>query len=234
MDRDLECELQSLAATAGLAPRIVATDAAHRFLVSELAPGRRWSAAQMRDPAALRRLGAVLARLHGIAVPVPLVAAARAAPTLLERVQAQARALGGAAADAARIDGRTLPAVLEHAEADFARAGLAPRPAVVHSDAHHANLVEGEHLLLIDWEYAHVGDPLEDLASLLAAEPAILEQRRAEELLVDFGLEQRADAAMLAALVRVFRSLNALWQCRAQRIDPPCAGAPSTAAPAPS
>jgi len=34
-----------------------------------------------------------------------------------------------------------------------------------HNDVHHLNVVGGENLRLIDWEYAGVGEPLFDLAS---------------------------------------------------------------------
>ena len=55
-----------------------------------------------------------------------------------------------------------------------------------HSDLHALNVIEqGEVLILLDWEYAHVGDPLWDLAGWsanndLAAEPQWL-------LLTEYG-----------------------------------------------
>jgi thiamine kinase-like enzyme len=37
--------------------------------------------------------------------------------------------------------------------------------SLCHSDAHHLNVIDDGALALIDWEYAHVGDPFWDLAA---------------------------------------------------------------------
>ncbi len=69
-----EFAMQALAAAAGLAPPIVLADAAHGFIVSRFAPGRVPTAAAMRSPRLLRRVGAWFARLHGLEVPPGLAA----------------------------------------------------------------------------------------------------------------------------------------------------------------
>jgi aminoglycoside phosphotransferase (APT) family kinase protein len=201
VDRARELLLHDAAAGAGLAPRIVARDARHRFLVTEFAAGGAWPAARMRDAVQLQRLGRTLAALHSLPLPGLL------AVSLLDSLRAQARAM--------RRD-PALDALLEGAEHDFAQATASPRAAcIVHSDAHHGNIVEGSALLLVDWEYAHVGDPLEDLASIVASEPQVLQAATREQLLEWFALRDRADASMLDAMVRLFTALNELWQRRA-------------------
>ena len=39
-------------------------------------------------------------------------------------------------------------------------------PCLCHNDVHHLNVIDGDSLRLIDWEYAGVGEPLFDLASV--------------------------------------------------------------------
>ena len=52
------------------------------------------------------------------------------------------------------------------------RAGFAQRaPSIVHSDLHHGNVLTADRVYFIDWEYAQVGDPLLDLACIMAYYP---------------------------------------------------------------
>ncbi len=58
-------------------------------------------------------------------------------------------------------------AVLEpQADRRLAELALHPRERTLcHNDVHHRNIIDGRALMLIDWEYAAVGDPMFDLAS---------------------------------------------------------------------
>jgi thiamine kinase len=209
VDRERELLLQDLAAAAGLAPRIVGRDPGHRYMVSELAPGARWTAVQMGDADCVRQLGATLTRLH--ALPCPRLPT----QTVIDAVRTQARPLLEAPSPG-------LEARLQRAEHDFLVAGGVRRqPCIVHGDAHHANVVGGPEPWLVDWEYAHVGDPLEDLASIVASDPNVRLCVSGEQLLEAFGLRDTADVAMLDALTRVFECLNGLWQQRATGLADP-------------
>jgi thiamine kinase-like enzyme len=100
-------------------------------------------------------MAALLRRVHALPIPRPA------------RLMAPGGWVGlyGAALLQA---GRTIdPELRRHAEARLARLAELPSVAgvVCHSDLHALNLIHaGELTVLIDWEYAHVADPLWDLA----------------------------------------------------------------------
>ena len=62
--------------------------------------------------------------------------------------------------------GLTLPALRECADETAMQLRKGSTPSLCHNDVHHLNIVDGASLRLIDWEYAGVGEPLFDLASL--------------------------------------------------------------------
>ena len=92
------------------------------------------------------------------------------------------------------------------------------RPTLFHSDPHHSNLIELEdgRLLLIDWEYAAVGDPLFDVACVLAYYPAATPH--ALRLLQAAGLAAQATPEMLEHEVWLYSLLGYLWY-RARRLE---------------
>ena len=63
--------------------------------------------------------------------------------------------------------------------------------------------------LLLDWEYAHLGDPLQDPAAWLQACPAL--QGREADLLLACGLARQADPAMLSGMAEVHAALDFAW-----------------------
>ena len=80
----------------------------------------------------------------------------------------------------------------------------------MHSDLHAGNLVDDGQLWLLDWEYAQVGDPLCDLAALIAHHPQL--GARGAALLEMARLADVATPAELEALAGVYRLINSLWQ----------------------
>lgn len=209
IDRAAEVEAQRLAAAAGLAPRVVAVAADHAFLVSEYVAGQRADAARLAAPSGMARFGATLARLRGL-VPVGASRALSAQPSLIERTR---RLVAAARAGADPRTAGALDRALQAAEAGWQAADGGRRPCcLVHSDPNPDNVlwVPGEGpLLLLDWEYAHLGDPLQDPAVWLQASPAL---RGAEaRLLRACGLEGEADIGMLAGMAAVYDALGRAW-----------------------
>ena len=201
VDRTRELALHTVAAAAGLAPAWIATAADLRWTMRVFVPGRVWTAGDFDQPPQLRRLCARLAELHALAAP----AIPRFDPLAL--VQGYAARLS-AANPALRAP---LDAEISRCEALLHAAGSAGRaPAIVHSDLHAGNIVDDGQVWLLDWEYAQVGDPLCDLAGLIAHHPP-LGARRAE-LLELAGLSGVATPAELEALAGVYRLINSLWQ----------------------
>ncbi len=151
LNRAAEAEVLRAVAVAGLGPACLAVDPGAGTLLTGWLPGRAWSAADLREPAKLRRAAGLLRRVHGLPAAGPGLDLAAA----IDRYAA----LGGPRAAAA---------------ARRARDRLARcRPAfdgscLCHNDPTPGNFVAGANggLHLIDWEYAAPGDPAFDLAGL--------------------------------------------------------------------
>jgi len=201
LDRDRELLLQGAAAGASIAPQIVYVNAERSCLITEYLEGRLWTPhyfTRMRD---LRSLGARLRMLHSVAPPViarfdPMAAARKYADVIMRSDPA----------DAARIVN-----LLERGEEALQRSGSRERAArIVHSDLHHANVLTADRIYFIDWEFAQVGDPLWDLACILAYYPRAAPHGGL--LLEAAGLaEQAVTETELAELTRVFNLLTYLW-----------------------
>lgn len=152
--RDSELAVQRLAAGAGLAPEILLDNRDLDFIVTRHAGGHVPSRSEMRESPMLRRVGAWIAELHGIASPpgLPVVDFGRRAAGYLLRLM-----MKNAGPEIATLS----------RELDRRRAMLPPPShlACCHHDLHHRNFVDaGDWLLAVDWEYAGPGDPAADIA----------------------------------------------------------------------
>jgi thiamine kinase len=159
---DLPWEVRVLegAASVGLAPRLVYCDLDGAVLLTRWAEGRSWASPEAAAPANLEMIAALLRRVHALAVPMP---ARQVTPLQWIAIYDEA------------LSRRTAPSsdpALRRAAHSRAQALLKlPRAAgvVCHSDLHAMNVIqEGDSLILLDWEYAHVTDPLWDLAGWCA------------------------------------------------------------------
>lgn len=207
LDRDRELILHTAAANAGLAPHVIHATPDGSCLITDYLDGRLWTPhyfTRMRD---LRSLALRLRVLHEIPVPVlprfdPLAAARRYAEIVV----------GSEPDERARLD-----ALLESGARAMERSGSAQRKStIVHSDLHHGNVLTADRVYFIDWEYAQVGDPLLDLACVLAYYPRAVPHGAL--MLEAAGLADRgATLEMLAELTSVFTLLTYLWY-RARRV----------------
>jgi aminoglycoside phosphotransferase (APT) family kinase protein len=201
LDRERELLVQGVAANAGIAPQIIHVSADRSCLITEYLEGRLWTPhyfTRMRD---LRALGARLKTLHSLVPP----AAARFDPMVSARKYAEV-ILRSDPADSVRIGN-----LLERGEEALRRSGSRERaPRVVHSDLHHGNVLTADRIYFIDWEFAHVGDPLWDLACILAYYPR--SAVHGALLLEASGLAEQAVTELeLSELTRVFNLLTYLW-----------------------
>ncbi len=198
VDPQREQALQQCAAAAGIAPALVAADPDGRWQLRPWVEGRVWSANELEHPQSRGRLAHSLRDLHRIAPPADAVV------TLdpLAVVRGWCERLGDAAPRGALDEIRAALTRI-----DSARRGT----AIIHSDVHAGNVIDaGDRLWLIDWEYAHVGDPLCDVAALLASAPQL--GARSEELLQGLGLAGCVAPGELEAWTRIYRRINSLWQ----------------------
>ena len=201
VDRAREQELHSTAAAAGLAPRLLLRADSAGVQVCEFLEGRIWNEADFLQPAQIGRLGERLARLHALQAPAGIAPfdPGASARDYLQIISAAGADTGAAAKLLAEIDA----AVQCVGEGTTAL-------AIIHGDLAHGNLLDGTALWLLDWEYAQLADPLYDVACALAYYPAA--RPLAARMLAAAGLgEDGGLAARLAAAIRVYAALSALW-----------------------
>jgi len=203
-DAQWEYRVRELAATAGLAPPVVRSDPQAGVLLANWVDGRIWSGALPREPPRIAMAAALMRRIHALRAPQP---ARQAAPG--EWIVRYRRALR---------QGRRPPpdcaAMRRAADARLAAFERLPAPAPVlcHSDLHRGNVVEnGGALLALDWEYAHVTDPLWDLAGWCCAND--FSAPLCGELLQSYQGRPPApvDVARLATLVWLYDYVCLLW-----------------------
>jgi aminoglycoside phosphotransferase (APT) family kinase protein len=200
-----EAAMQSLAAQAGLAPRVVLADPAGGFLVSEFAEGRMPGRAAMGDPVLLARVGAWCAQLHALAAPAGLPV-----------IDFGARAAGYLAQAARGVDAPTLARLDQALARRRAAVGIAERIAPCHHDLHRRNLLDdGVRLAAIDWEYAGPGDPAADLAA--CAGYHALDERAVDALVAGYGGDAQL-RARVESLAWIFACLWYGWNAAAARL----------------
>jgi aminoglycoside phosphotransferase (APT) family kinase protein len=198
-DRSVERELHGLAAAAGFAPRIVHADTLDRWLITEYAIGRLWTAADFTNPEQLMRLADTLRRLHALPSPArgrfDLLGALG---SYVQRITAHGSGSGSIAHYLA-----------EAAEA-WRICGADERPqAILHHDLNAANIIENESgLLLIDWECAAVSDPLLDVACRLSYYAPAWSH---VALLLQYSGLENITHRQLAAAVWLFDLHSFLW-----------------------
>lgn len=213
LDRERELALHGAAAAAGIAPPIIYAAPDHSCLITEFIEGRLWTPhyfSRMRD---LRSLGQRLRALHAV-TPPPL---AHFDPLATARRYADA-VIAAEPDEAGRIEH-----LLERGAESLAHSGYGRRGAtIVHGDLQHGNVLTADRVYFIDWEYAQVGDPMLDLACILAYYPRSVPHGAL--LLEASGLAGTgATPEMLGELGNVFTLINYLWY-RARRVSRPVPG----------
>jgi aminoglycoside phosphotransferase (APT) family kinase protein len=153
--------IRELAASAGLAPRIVHVDEARRAILSVFVVDRSFRMFY-RDPSthddALTLLGRTLRRVHELPLPPDADTEARTAHGFLRAIWSGLRP----GFSVPPFVGEAVRQVLAEEPPDSRRA-----PVLSHNDVNPTNLVyDGEQLLLLDWETAGPNDPLYDLAAI--------------------------------------------------------------------
>src|SRR5215208_93360 len=157
IDREAERLATKQAAALGIGPKVAAMFEEPPCLVTCFVEGRELTSAELREPALLAEVSYGLRAFHesGLELPTDF------------HVHDVVRDY----AEVARTRGGDLPEAFDEA---FARAGEivaavsdhpehAPRPN--HNDLLAANFLGGDHIVIVDWEYAGMGDPFFDLGN---------------------------------------------------------------------
>lgn len=193
-DRAAEARILERVAKQGIGPPLEHLDAERGLLITRFAEGRAWTPTEMHDPARITRLADVLRRLHALEPVGPAFDLPRAIKRYAHSIGTeQARDL---AADALRM-------LTELDEA-------APARCLCHNDLVCTNIIEGPALVLIDWEYAAVGDPMFDLA-IVAGHHNFTDAEADGLLTAYFGEVPPIAARRLAGYRALYERLVLLW-----------------------
>jgi thiamine kinase len=202
LDRLSEARVLSIVEQAGIGPQVLLCAPQSRLLVTQTLPGHDWDEQAAREPSNIVRLAALMRRLHALPVAagirtIDLVAMLRgywleldAQPHHLNEQQVQQRTHALQLAQA-------LP--------------LEVQQCLCHTDLHHFNIVDnGERLWILDWEYAGIGDPYFDLASVCCWHRYDAALRHA--LLLEYFDEVSEQSELrLAAMCWLFDYIKELW-----------------------
>jgi thiamine kinase len=156
IDRNSEAVVLQYVASAGIGPQVLRCDPARGILVTRYL-GATWTEQDVQSDDNIYRLANLLRRLHALDVPAGVRAV-----DLASTVHGYIRTLDGRGVHR----GLALPALRECADETAMQLRRGSTACLCHNDVHHLNIVGGDAVRLIDWEYAGVGEPLFDLASV--------------------------------------------------------------------
>ncbi len=200
-------ELQNLAAQHGLAPRILTIDLGSGTEVAQWLQGVVASADEFARPDYLQRVARRLGELHWIPLPPAWAARDDWQFDILQHLQLRCSRVQARVDAAARGE---LALRVRAAPAQLAAIQDQQRPvSLLHLDAHAGNLLAGDALVLLDWEYACLGDPIWDLASLLA--PLPVDEPLGLQLIGAAGRAGDTTWQQLQTARELFMLLNELW-----------------------
>jgi thiamine kinase len=200
IDRTSEGRILAQVQSAGVGPEVLRWHPEGRLLVTRYIPGMVWTLDDARTPDNIRRLAGLLRHLHSLeprdditVVDLPAILDHYWA-TLMERGQP---------------DPPSLRTRAEMRAAAVELSSLGPR-RLCHNDAHHLNVIDAGRLWLIDWEYAGLGSPWFDLASVACNHDYDDLQRR--QLLRHYLDTDSEDAVpRLELACRLFDDIRELW-----------------------
>ncbi len=200
-----EFAVRELAGKFGVGPAVERTDPAAGILVSRWVEGDSWASVAAADPAAIAAIVALMRAIHALPPPRPVRAIGVA-----DWIDHYERAVGDAPTLVARDLG-ALRAAAARRLGTRAAAGAAA-PVLCHGDLHRLNLVETPTALVaLDWEYAHLTDPLWDVAGWSCAND-LAEPARRELLERYLGRGPTArERVRLLELAWLYDYIGLLW-----------------------
>lgn len=200
IDRIAEALVLDAVGRAGIGPEVVASNVGRGVLVTRYL-GPTCAPDQMTAPALIERLGQVYRALHAMRAPVDVHQVHL--PTVIAGYLDTLETLGRQVdAVEPHMRARALALATEIAESTT--------PTLCHNDVHHLNLVDREPLRLIDWEYAGLGEPYFDLASVCVYHDYSMQDRAL--LLTSYaGAADPASVERLSKCCWLFEYIRELW-----------------------
>ena len=199
IDRRVELAATAAAAALGVGPDVVDFVEPEGWLVTRFVEGETPPPEKMREPELLERVGRALRAFHG-GPPIPGVFDSF---RVVEAYRDTALARGG------EVPAEFAQAHVLSARIEGARKGARQCPC--HNDLLNANFIDdGERLVIVDWEYAGMGDPFFDLANF-AINHELEVNGRAMLLEVYFGEKTREDVRALELMRFMSDFREAMW-----------------------
>ena len=200
IDRMSESLALAAAQQAGVGPDVLLLDMEERLLVTRFLPGQVWSCEEARKTYNIRRLANVLARVHAATVPQGI--AILDYQGILQDYWRTLERRG----EVEPTDPWNRKELLEMAR--VLSTGTAR--CLCHNDVHHLNVVDAGRLWLLDWEYAGIGDPYFDLASVCCYHA--YDEAMSRQLLHDYlGRDDDTAYTRLELACRLFEYIRRLW-----------------------
>jgi thiamine kinase-like enzyme len=198
IDRVTEHAASLRAAEIGVGPEVETFIEPEGWLVTRFIQGRSVPPEEIRRPDGIRRVAAVLRRIHGAAA----IPGRFDAHAVVDQYRIEALA-----------HGVSVPPefVAAHEVSERIRGARGPQAGVpCHNDLLNANFLDDGEIRIVDWEYAGMGDRFFDLANLSVNHEFGLDEDR---MLVAayFGEEKPADLAALRLMRFMSDFREAMW-----------------------
>jgi len=154
IDRRAERDAVLAVSAAGIAPEVIYFSLPEGHMITRFVEGHEWSVDEFKTPAVIRRVAATMKRVHALS---PISGTFSPYRDIEQRLQV------------ARERGTSLPDHVDRCldrmyEIERLRAG-APQ-VLCHNDPFPNNFLDAGRVLLLDWEFAGMGDLFYDLASV--------------------------------------------------------------------
>ena len=201
LDRVTETAILTFVSRAGIGPAPEYTDVEEGIMVTRYVEGRAWTEKDLQDRNRIQNLAALLRQLHALEPQGRVF-------DIVEKVDCYARTIN--TADGHKLADGTRQLLRELNDP------LAPQ-CLCHNDLSSANIIEGRGLTFIDWEYAAIGDPMFDLATI--AEHHHFDKLRTKTLLdAYFDTACKDDIDRLHRYRFLYRNLLVLWLASIERL----------------
>jgi thiamine kinase-like enzyme len=204
IDRTAECIANTAAAELGIAPGVAAMLQEPPCLVTMFVEGREMTADELREPEMLAEIGRDLRRFHDSGTELPT---GFDSFELVEEYAQTGREHGSEPPEGYDDALEAARAIRKAIEGDATH-----EPVPAHNDLLTANfLLDGDHIQLIDWEYAGMGDRWFDLGNF-AVNNELDDEQEAQLLEAYFG---EPPDERLRATLKLFRFMSdfreAMW-----------------------
>ena len=199
IDRATEHAASLRAAEIGVGPTVVAFVESEGWLVTRFISGKGIPPEELRTPEGIRRVAAILRKIHKAA----------AIPGRFD-----AHAVVDQYREEAKKHGVWIPAEFDHAHhaSERIRRARGPQPQVpCHNDLLNANFLDDGEIRVVDWEYAGMGDPFFDLGNFSVNHDLVPDEDRILLEAYDGG-SPRADRLARLGLMRIVSDFReAMW-----------------------